>query len=228
MGAVCSRTFCRISPPRGQGSRSSPRRETAAPSRFETVDAKRELFNVGVYPLVLLEWLLGRPVRRVRAVTANYFFAEHLRRDMEDFAAVLLELEGGLVASLAVGRTGWRSHPMGGLNRACVIGTQGLASVDAYRPRCEVWADQAPWLPPPVDPEDPMGFWKSTLERIPSGPKQAWVMPPYDGPGDVAYFLDCVQHGRASDVSARVGAAAVCTLMAAYQSAATGRVVALA
>jgi predicted dehydrogenase len=202
-----------------------PRRESLAPDRFETVDSKRELFNVGVYPLVLLEWLLGRPVRRVRAVTGNYFFAEHQRNDMEDFAAVLLELEGGLTASLAVGRTGWRSHPMGGLNRTCVIGDKNATTVDAYRPRWEVWADEMPWLPPRTDPQDPMGFWKSTFDRIEAGPKKAWLAPTHEGPSDAAYFLDCIEHGRPSDVSAEVGAAAVRTLMAAYRSAATGRFV---
>jgi predicted dehydrogenase len=202
-----------------------PRRESVAPDRLEMVDSKRELFNVGVYPLVLLEWLLGRRVLRVRAATGNYFFAEHGRNDMEDFAAVLLELEGGLIASLAVGRTGWRSHPMGGLNRACVIGDKGAATVDAYRPCWEIWADEMPWLPPRTDPEDPMGFWKSTFDKIEAGPKNAWLAPAYDGPSDVSYFLDCIEHGRPSDVSADVGAAAVRTLMAAYRSAATGRFV---
>jgi predicted dehydrogenase len=204
------------------------RRESVHPERFETVDSKRELFNVGVYPLVLLEWLLGRPVRRVRAVTANYFFAEHRRNDMEDFAAVLLELEGGLVASLAVGRTGWRSHRMGGLNRACVMGTKGTATVDAYRPRWEVWADEIPWLPPRADPDDPMGFWKSTMEKSEGVPKNAWLAPSYAGPSDVMVFLDCIQNGKQSDVSAQVAAASVCTLMAAYRSAATGRTVSFA
>ena len=43
---------------------------------------------------------------------------------------------------------------MGGTNRTCVVGTKGVDSVDAYRPRLEVWADEAPWLPPRLHPED--------------------------------------------------------------------------
>jgi len=64
------------------------------PDRFELADSKRELSNVGVYPLVQLLSLVGRNVRRVTATTGNYFFAEHQRNNMEDFGQMLLELEG--------------------------------------------------------------------------------------------------------------------------------------
>ena len=208
--------------PAGTVSIDRPRAEHEKPRRFELVDSKRELYNVGVYCLVLLDWLLGRRVRRVWAVTANYFFAEHKRNDMEDFAVALMELEGGITATLACGRTGWRSHPMGGMNRTSLIGTGGVASIDAYRPRLEVWADENPWLPPRLHPQDPMGFWKSTFEEVDATPKQAWVTPPGSARSDVAHFLDCIEAGRQSDVSAERAARVVKVLMAAYQSAATG------
>ncbi len=73
-----------------------------------------------------------------------------------------------------------------------------------------------------------MGFWKSTLEETEAPPKQAWLTPPHGGPSDVAYFLDCIEQGRQSDVSAEVGAEVMRILMAAYESAATGRFVTLA
>ena len=204
-----------------------PRRERPRPQRFETVDSKRELYNVGVYSLVLLHWLSGRRVRRVHAATANYFFAEHQRNDMEDFAVALVELEGDLIATMSCGRTGWRSHPMGGLNRTCVVGSEGGVSIDAYRPRVEVWADELPWLPPRRHPQDPMGFWKSTFEEAKGAPKQAWLTPDGAGKSDVAHFLDCVEQGRQSEVSAEVAAEVVKVLMACYESAATGRFVTL-
>lgn len=208
-----------------------PRAEQEKPRHFELVDSKRELYNVGVYCLVLLDWLLDRRVRRVWAVTANYFFAEHKRNDMEDFAVALMELEGGITATLACGRTGWRSHPMGGMNRTSLIGTRGVASIDAYRPRLEVWADESPWLPPRLHPQDPMGFWKSTFEEVDATPKQAWVTPPGfplagAARSDAAHFLDCIEAGRQSDVSAERAARVVKVLMAAYRSAATGGFVA--
>ena len=202
-----------------------PRVEQRKPKQFELVDSKREMYNVGVYCLVLLHWLLGRRVRRVFAVTANYFFAEHRRNDVEDFAVALMELEGGVTATLACGRCGWRSHPMGGLNRTCLVGTKGATSVDAHRPRLEVWADENPWLPPKLHPQDPMGFWKSTFEEIEAAPKQAWVTPRGERRSDASCFLDCIEQGRPSDVSADVGAEVMKVLMAAYESAATGRFV---
>jgi len=219
----CDLTFAKG--PAGTVPIDKPRAEHDKPRRFETFDSKRELYNVGVYPLVLLHWLLGRRVRRVWAVTANYFFAEHERNRMEDFAVALMELEGGVTATIACGRTGWRSHPMDGLNRTCLVGSGGVVSVDAYRPRLEIWADENPWLPPRLHPDDPMGFWKSTFEEVEAAPKQAWGKPPGEGKSDVACFVDCLEAGRPSDLSAEVGAEVVKVLMAAYESAATGRFV---
>ena len=202
-----------------------PRAEHARPRQFELVDSKREMYNVGVYSLVQLQWLLSRRVRRVFAATGNYFFAEHRRNDMEDYGVALMELDGGLVATMACGRCGWRSHPMGGMNRVCLVGTDAVASIDAYRPRLEVWADENPWLPPKIHPDDPMGFWKSTFDDVEGAPKQAWVAPPGSGRSDAAHFVDCIEQGRESEVPAELGAAVVKVLMAAYESAATGRFV---
>jgi predicted dehydrogenase len=73
-----------------------------------------------------------------------------------------------------------------------------------------------------------MGFWRSTFEEVGGTPKQSWLTPPGTEKSDVAHFLDCIEQGRQSDVSAEVGAEVMRVLMAAYESAATGRFVALA
>ena len=198
-----------------------PRAEQRRPRRFERVDSKREMYNVGVYSLVQLHWLLARRVRRVFAATGNYFFAEHRHNDMEDYGVALMELDGGLVATMACGRCGWRSHPMGGMNRVCLVGTEAVASIDSYRPRLEVWADENPWLPPRIHPDDPMGFWKSTFDDMEGAPKQGWVTPSGSGRSDAAHFVDCIEEGRPSEVPAELAAAVVKVLMAAYESAAT-------
>jgi predicted dehydrogenase len=206
-----------------------PRHEAHTPRRFELPDSKRELTNVGVYPLVQLLWLAGRRVRRVRATTGNYFFREHQQNDMEDFGQMLLELEGGLVATISAGRTGWRSHRAAGLNRVCLIGRQGTAVFDADRPRVEVWAEVEPWTAPRRDPEDPMGMWATPRpEEFTPRPKQAWIVPAaLRANDDIKRFLDCIEAGRTSDVPAALGAEATEVLLAAYRSAATGQVVAL-
>jgi predicted dehydrogenase len=221
--------LCFAKGPAGTAKLGAPRDESKVPERFEWVESKRELTNVGVYPLVQLLSLVGRDVKRVTATTANYFFSEHQTNDMEDFGQMLLEVEGGLVASISVGRTGWRSYPAGGLNRAFLIGSKGCTMVDAHRPRVEVWADVDPWTPPASNPEDPMGMW-TTLPGSPFEvkPRQSWITPPSEPYAtDVSYFLDCIEHGKASMVSAEVGSTATEILMAGYRSAATGKTVTL-
>jgi len=204
------------------------RRELSVPERYELVDSKRELSNVGVYPLVSLLCVQDKSVRRVCATTGNYFFQEHQTNNMEDFGQMLLELEDGSVASISAGRTGWRSLPAGGLNRTCLIGTTQTAILDAHRPRISVWADVVPWMAPERDPEDPMGMWGGApkADQFIPKPRQTWITPPAaESASDVAWFLDCIESGRRSNVSADVAATATEILLAAYQSAATGDVV---
>ncbi len=208
--------------PAGAARLGRPRKESAQPRRFETIDSKRELFNVGIYPLVLLEWLFRRPIQRVWAATGNYFFAEHQTSDMEDFGMMLLQLAGGLTATITVGRTGWRSHPMAGINRTTIVGSQEVATIDMSYPRWDAWVDQSPWLPPRLHPDDPMGFWRSTMDEAGTLPKQAWLATAEEPQNDASHFLDCIQQGQPSDVSAERAASAVRSLMTGYRSAATG------
>jgi len=204
-----------------------PRKQDPHPKRFTFVDSKLELWTTGVYAVGLIRWITGAEVRTVFGVTANYFFAEHVKNDVEDFGVLALSLDGGITATVACGRIGWTSHPAGGPNRLHVIGTEGLLTVDAYKPRVEVYADEPPWTPPPVNPADPMSFWRST--QINTKPKESWM--PLRGEerasNDASRFIDCVESGRESEMSAKDGAAVVEVLMAGYASAAKGDVVSL-
>ena len=202
-----------------------PRLESVDPKEFEIIDSKRELFNIGIYPLALVRWLTGLDVVRVYARTANFFFHEYQKNDMEDYAEVMLGLTGGLVVTLAVGRTGWKSHPMGAFNRTTLVGTLATACIDASRPRLATWSSQTDWHPPERNPEDPMGFWSSTQEAVDIQPRNAWIASRSTACGDARHFIDCVEAGKPSDVSAREAAHSVHTLLAAYESAATGEVV---
>src|SRR5690606_32255011 len=65
----------------GTATLGAPRRETPQPRMFEVTDAKRELHNIGIYPLAMLRWLLKREAKRVFATTSNFFFREHQQRD---------------------------------------------------------------------------------------------------------------------------------------------------
>jgi len=197
-----------------------PRREQATAERFTWVDSKRELFCVGLYPLVLFEWLTGRRAESVEAATANYFFTEHQANGAEDFAALLVGWDGGLETTITVGRSGWSSHPSHGIHQVHLVGTDATATVDAFRPRLEIFSDAAAWCQPETPhPEDPMGFWSSTQEAGGVEPKTDWWPLAEAATADAEYFLDCLDAGRDSDVPVAMGAHAVEMILAAYEAA---------
>lgn len=198
------------------------RREVSQPDRYEVMEAKRELTNVGVYEVVRLLWLFRRNVRRVFASTGNYFFREHQQQNMEDFGQILLELDGGLIATVTAGRTGWYSHPGSGWDQTLLISNQDAAVVDGWQPHVSVWDDQGAWTAPPPDPEDPMAMWFPDPDSpYRAAPKEHWFRatdPTWEA--DSSAFLDCLERGQASAVSAELSAMATTVLLAAYQSAA--------
>lgn len=203
------------------------RKEEFPPERHQLADAKRELDNIGVYPISLVRWLTGQKFRSAYCQTANYFFREHQQRNVEDFGLLTCTLESGVPITIAVGRYGWTSHPASGINRILLVGTKQNLLIDAHRPRLEVSTDEPPWRPPNVNPADPMGFWTSTQEEMHVRPKQAWHFIAASPTSDAAYFLDCVEGERESEMSAAEAAVSTKVLVAAYESATTGRVASL-
>lgn len=212
----------------GTADLSHPRRERAEVDRLTFIDSKRELLCVGWYPLVLFQWLTGRRLEAVLGTTSNYFFAEHQKNGVEDFSCLMLRMQGGLEATITVGRTGWSSHPSHGIHQIHLVGTGGAETIEADRPRLEVYSDADPWRQPAVPhPEDPMGFWSSTQQAGGVIPKTGWhpIAPTLQS--DAAYFLDCIEQGRESDVPASMAVHTFEAVLAGYQSAATGRMIEL-
>jgi predicted dehydrogenase len=197
------------------------RQEEYPPGRHQLIDAKRELDNIGVYPITLIHHLTGQEFAKVYARTANFFFAEHEKRNVEDFGVIVATLDDGTPVTIAAGRIGWSSHPTGGVNRLVLVGSRRTIVVNANRPRFEVYADEPPWTPPPPHPNDPMAFWDSTQQESGYRPKRTWI--PLDNAGsDVQAFLDALDAGRESDLPAEAAANATEVLLAAYESAAKG------
>jgi predicted dehydrogenase len=210
----------------GTVKRPTVRREEYPPERHQLIAAKRELDNIGVYPITLVCWLTGRAFASVRAFTANFFFVEHERYDVEDFGMLAGALEDGLPVTIAAGRIGWSSHPSGGVNRLILVGSEHSVIIDANRPRLEICANEPPWMPPPAHPDDPMAFWTSTQLESGIQRKRTWV--PLEPPiNDVSYFLDLLDTDSDSEMSAGEAALATEVLLAAYKSAASGTVVCL-
>lgn len=207
-----------------------PRIQDPYPERFTFAESKRELRATGVYAVSLIRWITGVKFRSVFGVTANYFFAEHFKNDTEDFGVLALTLENGISATVACGRIGYSSHPASGPTRLIITGTKGSLTVDANKPRFEVYTDEPPWTPPSVDPTDPMSFWSSTQKAPENRPKQVWVniqKELHKPVNDVSRFVDCIESDKESDMSARESAEVVEVLMAAYISASKGDVVQL-
>ncbi len=205
----------------------TPRQEEYPPERHQLVEAKRELDNVGVYPISLVRWLTGQKFRTVFGITGNYFFAEHQKHNVEDFGLLACTLDDGMPVTITSGRYGWTSHPAAGINRLVLVGSERTLVVDVNRPRLEVYTDETPWVAPNVNPADPMGFWQSSQDEMHVRPKRTWVPINPAGAHDASYFLDCLDANRESEIPVAEAALTTEVLLAAYQSAAHHEVVTL-
>src|SRR5262249_58166615 len=101
--------------------------------------AMGELHVEGCYPRGCRRMLTGAEVRRVFARTAAHFHQVHWDNGVEDLASVTLEMEGGLLGSLAIGRIGAASHPDLGEIKIHVLGSAGGLVVSEARPEVAVY-----------------------------------------------------------------------------------------
>ena len=195
--------------------------------RYSFVEAKPEMFDVGVYAVSMVNWLTQKRVQRVFGRTANYFFEEHRSCDLEDFGALVLTLEDGITATIVGGRYGWQSHAQGGVRKVQLVGTKGTLTFDASANRLEVFAAEPAFEPPSPHPLDPMGMWSSTQRGIGMPPKQQWmdISSADDGPREFRAFVDCIENGVESEMNAEFAAHSVEIICAGYRSAATGEVI---
>lgn len=205
------------------------RSESEATGRFTHLEAKREMFDVGIYGLGFIHAVTGLKIESVYAHTGNYFFAEHLGAGVEDFGAMAMRLEGGVTATVIAGRFGWMSHPQSGPQKVVVVGSERTLTFDAFRPRIELYNNEPDFVQPAVDPYDPMGMWGASHEAYSPMPKRRWVAMP--GPNtmalDVAAFIDCIEEGQEPAVNTRVAASLTEVILGAYVSAARGEEVRL-
>jgi predicted dehydrogenase len=102
-------------------------------------EAMGELKIEAVYPLAYLRMLTKREVRRVFARAAAWFHQLYVDNEVEDLATVTLEMEGGLVGTLAIGRIGKASHPDLGEIKLHLVGTKGALVLSEARPEVAVY-----------------------------------------------------------------------------------------
>ena len=182
---------------------------------------------MGVYPIALVQWLSGRRVAEVYAMTGNHFFAEHAALDIEDYGALALRLDDGAWrASAAAGsappvtrawgaahhpdRRAWHFHvfrrqsPARGVQRPAAVHGAAGASV---RSDADVVLFAARHQP---------------------RPKDRWVpLATGAGDADACAFLDCIDQGRRPQVTVADAVHHVDVILAGYESAVSGKPVAL-
>jgi predicted dehydrogenase len=103
-----------------------------------------ELAIEGIYPLAYLRLLTGASISRVFARSTAHFHQLHADNGVDDLASMTLELDGALVASIALGRIGLASHPSGGEIKLCIVGTAGAMVVNEALPGVGIYYRNQP------------------------------------------------------------------------------------
>lgn len=103
-----------------------------------------ELAIEGIYPLGYVRLLTGAEVTRVFARTATHFHQANVDNNVEDLATVTLEMERDIVGSLCIGRIGAASHPDIGEIKLHMIGSDGALVVTEARPEVAVYYRNQP------------------------------------------------------------------------------------
>ena len=101
---------------------------TRATADDPTVWPLGELMNFALYPIDTIRHMTELEVERVHATRGGFFYGGP---DDEDFGVLTLTLEGGVVATVSVGRAPLTGHLAGGEHRYRLVGSTGLLLVDA-------------------------------------------------------------------------------------------------
>lgn len=205
---------------------SKPRKERSI-ADFRQDVAKRELTDMGIYPVSLVAWLLDQRAVSVTAVTANHFFAEHLSHDVEDYGAMLVDFEDGATASITCGRVGWQSWRRPFLSRVIIVGERDTLVFDSEP--AELIATSGRGVPAPArNALDPMEMWLSTRSGPRPQPAISGIALADEGSRDVAAFIAALASGVSSGIGIDAAAHHCAIIAAAYRSAAEERAVAVA
>jgi len=104
-----------------------------------------ELSIEGIYPLAYIQMLTGAAVRRVFARATAHFHQLYADNNVEDLATLTLEMERGILGTVALGRIGAASHPSGGAIKLHILGSAGALVIDESRPSVGIYyRDQPP------------------------------------------------------------------------------------
>ena len=169
-----------------------------------TLSGGGEMMNFLVYPVGYLRYLTGLEIVSVYAASGSYFFEPHRQAGVEDLASVAFTMERGIIATVSVGRVP-AEYPIAGEFTLRVHGSHGMVFIDEYRPRLEVFGERG----------------QRVRGYVASDPGAGRTM------GILEDFITAIDHDRAPLVGARDGRAVTAAVLAAYESAATNKVVSI-
>ena len=138
---------------------------------------------------------------------------------------MIMDLEGGVSATIAAGRFGWTSHPAGGPLKIMLVGANGTFTFDAHNPKLKLHTDEAPFAMPERHSLDPMGMWASTQRESNVMRKNRWQSFDQDPPGqlaDVSAFINCIENDVEPEMNVRLATRLTEVILAGYESAANG------
>jgi len=168
--------------------------------------------DMGCHAIEFFRWMLGRP--RITSVYAQMSRQVHqVKTRGEDNAILILEFENGVVG---LAEESWTK--LGGMDdRAEVHGSRGVAYADLLHGNAlEAYSAEG---------------YDYAVEK--AGSTRGWSFPIYEElwnygfPQEMAHFVDCVRLDLAPRVTGQDARAVLETLFAAYESAGTGKKVAL-
>jgi len=168
--------------------------------------AKRELHEIGLYPIGLARYLAQSDVTSVYGQLGQYFLKTHADRGLEDFALMHVTFANGVTATVTTGRFGRLTDPGAGVNRGRLVGTRGSLVIDGVAPHALIYG--APDAGGGTD-------FRQTLPET-GGLRES-----------VAHLVECLESGRDSDSTAEDGRAQVEALLAGYASYFAGRPISL-
>lgn len=159
-----------------------------------------ELSVEGIYPLAYMRHILDLDAVRAFGRASAHFFRRHAEHGVEDIATVSLEMDRGVIGSLCSGRIGRPSHPNIGELRVHVIGSAGALVVAEPRPEVAVYTRA-------LAPDD----YRNRRTDEETDRRQ------------VDLLVSALDTGGPTLLTARQGRHIVATVVAALESARTGR-----
>ncbi|WP_166355665.1 Gfo/Idh/MocA family protein [Phytoactinopolyspora limicola] len=190
------------------------------------MDGGGALMNQGIHQVDMLIWMLGRPVE----VTAFAGTLAHERLEVEDTVAAVVRFESGAIGSLTATTAANPGLPL----RLSVHGDAGLATIEGNKLGTFALADPAAGVTNTL--ANPGGAASGD-----GGGRRAALLAEADEirvadvgrgngmnhPAQYAEFVDAVDNGRAPAVTSADGRRAVELVLGVYESARSGRPVAL-